>query len=69
MTVALRERPVVEAHFLYSFIDRVSGLYPLYFRELDSNIDQTGHGRVRFTVPYLDDYLREHAAHDLLDEG
>lgn len=25
-----------------------------------------GHGRVRFTIPYTADHLREHAAHDAL---
>ena len=35
-------------------------------------IEPAGHGKVRFTIPYTADHLREHAAHDALgglDDG
>src|SRR5699024_8496589 len=32
----------------------------------DGIIEPAGHGKVRFTIPYTADHLREHAAHDAL---
>src|SRR5690625_690832 len=33
----------------------------------DGIIEPAGHGKVRFTIPYTADHLREHAAHDALE--
>ncbi|MGF7022532.1 hypothetical protein [Brachybacterium tyrofermentans] len=33
----------------------------------DGIIESAGHGKVRFTIPYTADHLREHAAHDALE--
>jgi len=33
----------------------------------DGIIESASHGRVRFTIPYTADHLREHAAHDALE--
>lgn len=33
----------------------------------DGIIESAGHGKVRFTIPYAADHLREHAAHDALE--
>lgn len=33
----------------------------------DGIIEPAGHGRVRFTIPFTADHLREHAAHDALE--
>lgn len=33
----------------------------------DGIIEPAGHGRVRFTIPYTAEHLREHAAHDALE--
>lgn len=33
----------------------------------DGIIEPAGHGKVRFTIPYTADHLREHAVHDVLE--
>src|SRR5699024_1768587 len=41
--------------------------YPDPLRTPMRTTDPAGHGKLRFTIPYTADRLREHAAHDALE--